>query len=74
MHNCHITTVSQQLSKLGIEPTDTRRAFAEDLVSNMPQHQIDWLVNQLGPHLSIKDYLRNLLTNTYFKSKENTHA
>ena len=63
--NCHHTTVTQRLKSLGIPPADTRRAFMEDVVTNMSSAQADWLADQLGPHMSIKQYVTQLLVKEY---------
>lgn len=65
----HITTVSSRLVKLGIPPADTRRTFMEDIYQNMPPDQLEWLADQLGPHLSVKDYVKNLLTKEFLKTR-----
>jgi hypothetical protein len=62
---CHHTTVTQRLKALNIPPADTRRAFMEDVATRLNPAQMDWLADQLGPHLSIKDYITNLLANEY---------
>lgn len=59
--NCHPTTVTLRLQSLGIAPADTRRTFMEDIYKGMTEAQLDLLAEQLGPHLSIKDYIRNML-------------
>lgn len=63
--NCHHTTVTQRLKSLNIPPADTRRAFMEDVLSNLSVAQMDWLADQLGPHLSIKQFITNLLVKAY---------
>lgn len=61
MLGCHHTTVTQRLKALNIPPADTRRAFMEDIASRLTPAQMDWLADQLGPHLSVKDFVTNLL-------------
>ena len=58
---CHPTTVTIRLKSLNIEPADTRRAFMEDVLRNFSEAQLDKLAAKLGPNLSIKDDIRNLL-------------
>lgn len=65
--DCHHTTVTQRLKSLGISPADTRRTFMEDVLSRLTTAQIDWLADQLGPQLSIKDFVTNLLVKEYFR-------
>lgn len=61
----HPTTVTLRLETLNVKPADTRRAFMEDIVKSLSEDQVDWLADQLGPHLSIKDYVRNMLVEQY---------
>jgi len=63
--NVHPTTVTLRLQSLDIPPADTRHAFMEEILKSLPQSQIDWLVSQLGPHLSIKDYVKSLLVEKF---------
>jgi DNA-binding transcriptional MerR regulator len=65
MLDCHPTTITQRLNSLGIPPADTRRAFMEDVIRAMTENQQEWLADQLGPHISIKDYIRNLIVKEY---------
>lgn len=67
--NCHPTTIKIRLDQLNIPPSDTRRAFMEDVLSGLSTNQMDWLADQLGPHISVKDYVRNLLVKE-FMNKE----
>jgi hypothetical protein len=41
----------------------------EDVLMKMPIAQLEWVENQLGPHYSIKDFVRNLITNAYLEYK-----
>ena len=66
---CHPTTVTLRLKDLGVAAADTRRTFMEDVLINLPDTQLEWVENQLGPHYSIKDYVRTLITNAYLKDK-----
>lgn len=59
--NCHHTTIKTRLDSLGVPVADTRRSFMEDVYKGIPANLIDKLADQLGPHTSIKDYVRNLL-------------
>lgn len=63
--NCHPTTITLRLKALKVNPADTRRTFMEDVYNSMGQSQQDWLIDQLGPHTSIKQYVGNLLTKAY---------
>jgi hypothetical protein len=63
--DCHPTTITLRLKALNIAPADTRRTFMEDVFMSMSRQQQDWLAKQLGPHISIKDYVRNLLVKEF---------
>lgn len=65
--DCHPTTITLRLKALNIPPADTRRTFMEDLYTSMSKQQQEWLANQLGPHISIKDFMRNLLVEAFLK-------
>lgn len=65
---CHPATISLRLKQLNIPPADTRRAFMEDIVVTLSDDQQEWLVNQLGPHISVKDFVRNLIVEEYVRT------
>jgi len=62
---CEAATVALRLRQLGLNPTDTRRAFMEDIYDSMTPDQRDWLIDQLGPHSPIKSFIKDLLINAY---------
>lgn len=64
----HPTTITGRLKALGVPPADTRRTFMEDVFFGLTTNQQDWLADQLGPHISIKDYIRNLLVKEYTRN------
>lgn len=68
--DCHPTTITLRLKALKINPADTRRTFMEDVFNGMAKPQQDWLINQLGPHISIKDYVQNLLVKDYLAKNQ----
>lgn len=68
--DCHPTTITLRLRSLGIPPADTRRSFMEDVFTTLSNQQQEWLAQQLGPHISIKDYVRNLLVNEYLRKNQ----
>lgn len=72
--NCHPTSVSNRLADLGIEPADTRRAFMEDVYAKLTPTQQQWLVGQLGPHISIKDFILNLLVERFIQDQQKAAA
>ncbi len=65
----HPTTVTLRLKSLKIEPADTRRAFMKDIVSMISEEQAEWLADQLGPHLSVKQFMANLLVEKFVDSQ-----
>ena len=66
---CHPTTVKKRLEWLKIPPADTRRAFMEDIYNTLSPSQRNWLETQLGPHQSIKNFVRNLLVERFLESQ-----
>lgn len=64
----HHTTITYRLRVLGIEPADTRRAFMEDIFETLSPAQQTWLMNQLGPGYSVKDFIRSLLIKEFMKN------
>jgi hypothetical protein len=71
--DCHPTTITLRLKALGIEPADTRRSFMEDIYMGLTPSQQKWLASQLGPHVSIKDFIKNMLVERFIIG-ENTNA
>lgn len=69
----HQTTVAIRLQSLNIAPVDTRRSFMEDVLKTLTPSQQGWLVDQLGPHINIKDLVRNLIVKEYI-SKTNVKS
>lgn len=61
----HHTTVTHRLKILNIEPADTRRAFMEDIYEGLSPQQQSWLIDELGPGHSIKDFIRSLIIEKY---------
>ena len=67
--DCHPTTVTLRLKSLNIKPADTRRTFMEDVFTSLSNDQQEWLADQLGPHISVKDFVRNLVVKEYMLKK-----
>lgn len=67
----HPTTVTLRLKALNVDPADTRRAFMEDIYNSMSPAQQKWLIQQLGPHISIKDYILNMLVERFIQGTQN---
>ena len=63
------TTITLRLRSLGIDPADTRRAFMEDVFKTLSEPNQEWLADQLGPHLNIKEYVRQLIVKAYHERK-----
>lgn len=59
--NCHHTTVTARLTALSVPPADTRRSFMEDIFDGLSPKQQDWLIGQLGPSHSVKDFVKSLI-------------
>lgn len=63
----HHTTITYRLKALGITPIDTRRAFMEDVFETLSPPQQEWLMGQLHPGYSVKEYVRSLLIQEFMK-------
>jgi hypothetical protein len=63
----HHTTITYRLRSLGVQPADTRRAFMEDIFNGLTQDQQEWLLSQLHPGHSVKDYVRSLILKAYME-------
>ena len=63
------TTITLRLRSLGIDPADTRRAFMEDVFKTLSEPNQEWLADQLGPHINIKEYVRQLIVKAYHERK-----
>jgi transposase len=65
---CHPTTVTLRLKSLGVEPSDTRRTFMEDVFVQLNTDQQEWLADLLETqNISIKTYVRRLLVEAHKK-------
>lgn len=71
---CHPTTITLRLQSLKITPADTRRSFMEEVWYSLSPAQQDWLVEQLGPHHSIKDFVKSLIVNDFLRQQAPTKA
>ena len=67
---CHPSTVTNRLKDLGVPATDTRRSFMEDVIDPIPDAQKEWILDQLSDTVTIKDYVRNLITQDYSKRNQ----
>lgn len=66
--DCHPTTITVRLKQLGVPPADTRRAFMEDVYTALAPKTQEWLAEQLGPHLSVKDFIRGLIIKEHMRA------
>ena len=65
---CHPTTITLRLKSLGVEPSDTRRTFMEDVFVQLDTDQQEWLADLLETkNISIKTYVRRLLVEAHKK-------
>lgn len=69
MLGCHPTTITLRLEALKVPPADTRRAFMEGIYLSLSPAQQDWLASQLGPQISIRDFVHNLLIEKFLASQ-----
>ena len=65
--NCHHTTVTARLTALSVPPADTRRSFMEDIFDGLSPKQQEWLMSQLGPSHSVKDFVKSLIIKDYIR-------
>lgn len=63
--DCHPTTITQRLQQLNITPANTRRTFMEEIYNSLSPSQQEWLADQLGPHTSVKDFIRNIIVEKF---------
>lgn len=69
MLGCHPTTITLRLKQLNIPPADTRRTFMDEIYGTLNEAQREWLEGQLGAHISIKDFLKNLLVKEFLTQR-----
>lgn len=70
----HHTTIHYRLRALGIAPVDTRRAFMDEIFESLTQRQQDWLMDQLGPGYSIKDFTKSLIVKDFISRNQPAKA
>lgn len=71
---CHPTTITLRLKSLGVDPADTRRAFMEDIFKTLSEPNQEWLADQLGAHLTIKEFVRQLVVRAYHDRNQEKNA
>ena len=63
---CHPTTVTLRLKSLGVDASDTRRTFMEDVFLQLSLDQREWLADLLEKeNISVKTLVRRLLIDKY---------
>lgn len=63
---CHPSTITHRLKKLGIEAMDTRRAFMEDVITQLTEDQQQWLLETLdAEQVTIKEYITKLIAQKF---------
>lgn len=65
MLGCHPTAVTARLKTLGIQPMDTRRAFMEQIYSNLTEAQQGWVAETIGSKTDIRQFVTQLIINAY---------
>lgn len=61
----HPTTITLRLKALKVPSADTRRSFMDDVYKSLSPDQQEWLADQLGPHFSIKDFVKNAIVEKF---------
>lgn len=72
MLGIHPTTISNRLKKLNISAIDTRRSFMEDVINSLAPAQKNWLVEQVGPHNTILQYVTSLIVSDFINKTQGT--
>jgi hypothetical protein len=67
----HPTSISHALTRAGITPTDTRRSFMEEVFDELPENQVEWVADELGPTGSIKQFIKGLIADAHRLEKTN---
>lgn len=67
----HPSSITNRLNSLNVKPADTRRSFMEDVFMSLSPDQQEWIADQLGPTVSIKDYVKRLFVEEYTRKNAN---
>lgn len=63
---CHAATVTQRLKGMGIQATDTRRSFMEQVFLGLNKKQREWLSHNLyNSNIEIKKFVITLIKEAY---------
>jgi hypothetical protein len=69
---CHPTSISLRLKSLNVRAADTRRAFMDDIYGKLPADMLVDIGDMLqGNGMSVKDYVRKLITDDMTIRKHN---
>ena len=60
-YGCHPTSITLRLKALGIPPTDTRRAFMENVFAALEPEVQEWLLDQLTDEFTMKDFTTEMI-------------
>lgn len=72
---CHAATINLRLKAMGLNPTDTRRSFMEQVFLNMTRDEQDWLSHNLfNAGISAKKFIADLIKEAYAQASKNTHT
>ena len=63
---CHAATITLRLKAMGIDATDTRRSFMEQVFLNLTPAEQDWLSHNLfNAGIGIKEFVTTLIREAY---------
>jgi hypothetical protein len=63
---CHPATITLRLKAMGIDPTDTRRSFMEQVFNSLTPEQQDWLSHGLfNGGINVKEYVVKLIEDAF---------
>lgn len=68
----HPTSITVRLKSLGIDPSDTRRSFMEDVYASLTEAQQKWLAAQLGPRYPVKEFVKDILVREFINQTRQT--
>lgn len=74
MLQVHHTTAQKRLTELSIPLADTRRSFMDDVVKALSIDEAQWLVDQLGPAFTVKDFFVNMTKQQYLTSRSKSRT
>lgn len=65
----HFTTIHVRFRELGIIPTDTRRAFMDEVYQKLTPAQREWLAEEINLGQPIGSFIRMLIIEKYNNRK-----